>query len=106
MTIRDYDKTPGNNTTLESSGLSDSMLANSVDKAIRDLMADSAQFLEDSATPTSTTGSANTDILATTGGVTALACNVRVVFRANVSNTGASTINVDSLGASDLKVYT
>lgn len=106
MTIRDYSATAGDNTAIEGIGLSDAMLANALDNAIRQQMADSANFLLDIAKPTDTTGAANVYALSTGGTVSAYADKVRLAFRANFTNTGAATMNVDTLGAVDLKVYT
>jgi len=105
MTIRDYSATATDNTAVAGIGLSDAMLANALDNAIRALMADSANFLLDIAKPTTTTGSANAYALSTGGTVTAYEDKIRLAFRASFSNTGACTINVDTLGLVAMKVY-
>lgn len=106
MTVRDYSATANDNTAISGIALSDTMLANALDNAIRQLMADSANFLLDVAKPTATTGSSNAYVLSTGGTVTAYADKVRLAIRPNFSNTGACTINVDAVGVVDLKVYT
>ena len=106
MTVRDYSTTANDNTTIEGIALADTMLANALDNAIRQEMADTANFLLDIAKPTATTGSANAYILTTGGTVDAYADKVRLAIRPNFSNTGACTINVDTVGVVDLKIYT
>lgn len=106
MTVRDYSTTANDNTSIEGIALADTMLANALDNAIRQAMADTAELLLDIAAPTATTGSSNAYVLATTGTVTSYADKLRLVIRPNFSNTGACTINVDSLGAIDIKIYT
>ena len=106
MTTRDYSTTADDNTSLEGITINDAMLANVLDNSLRQLMADSAALLLDIAEPTATTGSLNAYVLATAGGVTSYVEKLRLTFRANFSNTGSSTINVDGLGAVDLKIYT
>lgn len=105
MTIRDYSATASDNTSVAGIGLSDAMLANALDNAIRALMADSANFLLDIAKPTSTTGSGNIYALSTGGTVSTYEDKIRLAFRASFTNTGPCTINIDVLGAVDLKVY-
>ena len=106
MTVRDYSTTANDNTTIEGIALADTMLANALDNAIRQAMADSANLLLDIAKPTATTGSANAYILTTGGTVDAYVDKVRLAIRPNFSNTGACTINVDTVGVVDLKIYT
>ena len=105
MTTRDYSTTADDNTSLEGIIVNDTMLANALDNSVRQLMADSAAMLLDIAEPTDTSGSLNAYVLATAGGVSSYVNRVRLTFRANFTNTGSSTINVDGLGAVDLKVY-
>ena len=106
MTVRDYSTTANDNTTISGISLADTMLANALDNAIRQAMADTGNFLLDIAKPTSTTGSANAYALTTGGTVAAYADKVRLAIRASFSNTGACTINVDAVGVVDLKIYT
>ena len=106
MTVRDYSTTANDNTSIEGIALADTMLANALDNAIRQAMADTANFLLDIAKPTSSTGSANAYALSTGGTVGAYADNIRLAFMANFSNTGACTVNIDAVGVVDLKIYT
>lgn len=106
MTVRDYSTTANDNITINGITLADTMLANALDNAIRQAMADTANFLLDIAKPTASTGSSNAYILTTGGTVDAYADKIRLAFRANFSNTGACTINVDTVGVVNLKVYT
>ena len=106
MTVRDYSTTANDNTTINGITLADTMLANALDNAIRQAMADTGNFLLDIAKPTSTTGSANAYLLTTGGTVGAYVDKVRLAIRPNFSNTGACTINVDTVGVVDLKIYT
>ena len=105
MTTRDYSPIASDNATISKIDLSDSMLADALDNAIRQLMADSANFLLDMAKATASTGSTNAYILSTGGTVSTYEDKVRLVFRASFSNTAACTINVDTLGVVDLKIY-
>jgi len=105
MTVRDYSTTASDNATIEGIALNDTMLANALDNAIRQQMADSANFLLDISKPTASTGSANAYTLTTGGTIASYEDKIRIAFAANFSNTGACTINIDTLGVVDLKVY-
>jgi hypothetical protein len=60
-------------------------------------------LIEPSIVAVATTGSANTYAL--TGSITSYTLGHGIRFIVNVANTGASTINVNSLGAKNIKVY-
>jgi hypothetical protein len=61
------------------------------------------QVQNNSAAYATTTGSANAYVLTLTPAVTALTAGQRFTFKASFANTGAATLNVNSLGATSIK---
>jgi hypothetical protein len=75
---------------------------NAINNAMRGLIGDIGSWRDDVSGANTTTGSANTYVLATTSGLTSLQDGLTLTFLINVTNTGASTLNVDTLGAKKL----
>jgi hypothetical protein len=75
---------------------------NAINNAMRGLIGDIGSWRDDVSGANTTTGSANTYVLATTSGMTSLQDGLTLTFLINVTNTGASTLNVDTLGAKKL----
>lgn len=72
-------------------------------KAAFDLLPAKADIYDGKVNYGTCTGSSNAYVLSTNMGVTALAAGATVAFLPNHANTGAATINVDTLGAKDIK---
>lgn len=98
--IGSYSKTAADNSNASSEiTLSDSMAPNAVDNTQRQIMADVAEFRDDIGGALTTAGGTTTYTLTTNGSVSSLADGRMVAVVWNATNTGASTLNVDSLGA-------
>lgn len=101
--IWQWSRTPGSNTTSDAGiNWAEGMLPPAINDSARGMMAAVANFRDDLGAIT-TTGTANSYSLTTNSGFTALATGLLVVAKINVSNTGASTINVDGLGAKAIR---
>jgi len=79
------------------------MAPSGVNDAARELMAAVAKYRSDTDGVNTSTGSANAYVLAASRAMTAYAAGDRFTFKANFTNTGAATINVDGLGAKSIK---
>ena len=106
MAIQDYNTTPASNGTIDGVDIAENCAPAGLNNAIRALMADLKQYVNDVSGATATTGSSNTYAITTAATWTAYASNMVIAFDANHSNTGAATLNVDTLGAKALKKYT
>lgn len=103
-TLNDYSATAGSNTNSPPNGAPENWAPSTVNDTIRELMARSAKFYKDAAGSLTSTGSSNAYVLASNSTYTALADISILAFRANFENTGAATINVDSLGAKSIQI--
>ena len=68
-------------------------------------MADIAEWRDDNEGDLLTTGATNAYVLATRQTVPSLVTGVQLAFRASFANTGAATLNVDSLGAKSIRKF-
>lgn len=84
----------------------ENMLPGAVNNAARSTMAAVARLLQDINGTLATTGSSNAYAVTTNSGVTAFTNGQLITARANFSNTGAATLNVNSLGAKHIRVVT
>lgn len=98
MGIADYSATPGSNTTLNGISVSDSSPPDTVDNMVRQLMADIRTAFDDLAAKNTSAGT-DTITLTTSQTLTAYADGTVLGFIAGGTNTGAATLNVDSVGA-------
>lgn len=103
MSIYDYSTTPSSNSTIDGTNIAEGCSPGNVNNAIRSLMADMAQLFSDTGGSLDTTGSANTYVAASAQSFSAYSDGMTLRVRINVTNTGASTINVDSVGAASIK---
>lgn len=85
-------------------GAPEGMAPSGVNDTIRENMAALARWYSDTDGTLVTTGSANVYALTTNNAHAALADQSMIILRANVTNTGASTLNVDTLGAKAIKI--
>src|SRR6266567_6117904 len=98
--------TAANNSTSDPGiNWAEGQLPSTVNNSARGMMAAVAKWRDDTNGTIATTGSANAYVLATNAGYTALATGLTVGFKANFSNTGAATLNVDTLGAKSLRLF-
>jgi hypothetical protein len=105
--IDTYSKTAGSNTTISGIDASEGSAASAENNRDRQQAADMAAWMEDLSCSNTTGGSANAQTLATDSAFTSLdEAKMLLGFTAGFTNTGTTTINVDSLGAVDLKKYT
>jgi hypothetical protein len=77
-----------------------------VNNSSRAMMAAAAEFRDDQGGALATTGSSNAYALTTNSGYAAYADGMRVTAKVNFSNTGAATLNVDTLGAKKIRKFT
>lgn len=105
--VDDYSKTAGSNTTVGGVSIAEGMSPASVNNAERADLADTAMWVEDLSGSNTTGGSANAQTLTTDSTWVALSETTMLLgFTAGFTNTGATTLNVDALGAQDVKKYT
>lgn len=108
MSIYDWSVTAANNDNADANiNWTEGQAANSVNNSARAEMAAFAAFLAQINGATSSTGSANAYAFASAAGntITAYAAGNIICFKANHTNTGSATLNVDTLGAKTLKKY-
>ena len=84
-------------------GFPEGMPPSGVNDASRETMAAVARQYKDTAGTLVTSGSGNAYVLTTNNGHAALADQGLIVFRADRANTGAATLNVDTLGAKSIR---
>lgn len=96
--VDEYSITPASNTTIATIPVSDSTLPNQVDNILRQLMADIRRVLNDMGAKAVSAGT-DTITLTSETVLTAYADGTMLGFIAGGTNTGAATLNVDSVGA-------
>ena len=97
--IKDYSVTADDNNATSPAGMPENMAPSGVNNSWRESFARVKRWYEDINGTKSTTGSSNAYVLAAARTVTAYAQGDAYMFRANHANTGAATLNVDSIGA-------
>lgn len=103
MTIYSYSTTAGLNSTVGGVNVAEGTSGANLNNAIRAMMADLKGWANDIGGAASTTGSSNTYALTTSQTVAGLADGIALMFIANHTNTGAATLNVDTLGAKAMR---
>lgn len=106
MSIYDYFTTAASNTSIDGTNVAEGCAPAGINDAIRSLMADVAQLADDVGGALDTTGSSNAYAVTTAQTITAYADGLFLRVRANHTSSGAATLNVDSLGAKNLKKFT
>lgn len=102
-----WSRTASSNSTADSSiNWAEGQAPSTVNDSSRAEMARIAEYRDDTSGVTSTGGSANTYTFASYQTLTALVDGYKITFTCNATNTGASTINVDSMGAKPLRALT
>jgi hypothetical protein len=102
MSVYDYNETASSNTSAGGVNIAEGCAPAGINDAIRAVMADLAQKLADEGGAKTTTNVSNAYSLSTSQSFSAYSDGLFLVFRADAENTGAATLNVDSLGAKDI----
>ena len=105
--VAGWSKTAASNATADASiNWSEGQTPGSVNNSARGMMAAIAKWRDDQAGQLTTAGGTTAYTLTTNQGIDALADGIRVHAVINATNTGASTLNVDSLGAKAIVQFT
>lgn len=97
--IRDYNISADSNTQTPPNGAPEGMAPSTVNNTMREAYARIKRFYNDTNGANTTAGSSNTYTLAASRTVASYAAGDMYVAKFNHSNTGNSTINIDSVGA-------
>jgi hypothetical protein len=95
----DYSITAGSNTSIAGIAVSDSTVPSNLDNIVRQLMADIRRAWNDLGAKATSGGAADVQTLTTETVYTAYADGTVLGFIAGFTNTGATTLNVDGVGA-------
>jgi hypothetical protein len=102
--IYNWSKTAATNASADSSiNWAEGQPANTVNNSAREMMRRIAQFTDDTQGALVTAGTPNTYTVTTNSAITALRAGVGFLVRVHATNTGAATLNVDTLGAKGWK---
>ena len=101
--LQDWDVSAANNNDAAPDGFPEGMLAGSVNNSAREVMAVIKRWYDDTNFSIATTGTANAYAMAAARTISAYAQGQVFCFEANFANTGAATLNVDAVGAKDLR---
>lgn len=101
--IVDYSVTAGSNNAASPNGMSEGAAPSTLNDSWREGIARLKRWYVDTNCTTSSAGSANAYTLAAAATVTAYAQGQVYCFKSNFANTGAATLNVDSVGAKAIK---
>jgi hypothetical protein len=103
-TIAELDPVPGNNTTIDDIDASGATgKVKDGDNLIRSLAGMLAQFYDDIGGVVTVGGTANAVTIVTSAVYASLATGMRFMFTAASANTGAATLNLDSIGAKAIR---
>lgn len=106
-TIFDWSTTAANNATADTSiNWAEGQAPSTVNNSARVMMARVKELLNDLGGVAIATGTANAVTLAASSGFVAYADGLRVSFRAASTNSGAATLNVNSIGAKSIVKFT
>ena len=101
--IHSYSTTAGSNNSASPNGFPEGQSPSSLNDSAREVMAALARWYQDQNGTLTSTGSSNAYVVAGNQTYAALNDIGLLVFRANFTNTGSATLNVDSLGAKTIK---
>lgn len=101
-----YSTTPGSNTSLNSISIAEGMSPGDLNNALRQVVADIAVYRNLVGCAASSGGTADAQTLTTGMTLAAYQAGLVMGFKAGsgLTNTGACTMNVDSLGAKSIKL--
>lgn len=100
--IQDLSTTAGSNTSIGGISIAEGMTPGNVNNAHRLHLAWFKMYVDDNGAVVETSGSSNTYAATNKGSFETLATGVRMVVKANHTNTGAATLNVTPAGGSAL----
>lgn len=104
--VRDWSTTAGSNSSADSLiNFAEGQAAGTLNDSARSLMAAIAKWRDDTQGTLTTTGTANTYSATPSTGYTTLATGLTVKVKINASNTGASTLNLNGLGAKAIRKF-
>lgn len=103
-TLWDLDTTASNNTDVLNQSTAGTANANTLDTIVQSVLALLARFANDLGGTGTVGGTADAITLTTAATFQALEDGLTVAFKAGGDNTGAATINVDSLGAKAIRL--
>ena len=101
--VKSWSATAASNNSASPDGFPEAMAPSGVNDSAREVMAAVARYRADTDGVASSSGSANAYVLASATTYAAYAQGDRFAFKANFANTGAATLNVDAVGAKDIK---
>jgi hypothetical protein len=102
--VSQWDNAAANNNDTPPDGWPEGQAPSTVNDCARELMASVSRWYDDQKGELVTAGSSNAYTLTTNSTHAALADQSLLVFRADRANTGAATLNVDSLGAKSMRI--
>ncbi len=102
--VSEWSSTAASNNSAPPNGAPEGMAANTLNDTMREFMAALAKWYGDISGDLVSTGSSSAYLLTTNSAHATLADQSILAFRANHTNTGASTLNVDSLGAKSIRL--
>jgi hypothetical protein len=97
--VSQWNVSAGSNNAAPPNGAPEGWAPSAVNDTVREVMAALARWYSDTKGSLVTAGTANARTLTTNNSHAALADQSFLVFRSNLANTGATTLNVDGLGA-------
>lgn len=100
--LADWDSTAGNNTDVGGINIDEGWPPENVNNAMREKMAQVADFFKDKTGTITSTNVSNAYSITTNDGVSAYAAGQLYAFIANAANTGAATLNVNTIGAKSI----
>lgn len=103
--IADYDTTAGNNTDVDGVDVNEACAPSGINNAIREVMADLAEWYGDIGGALTSTNSGNDYSLTTNDSVAAYAAGQLYTFIVNAASTGAATLNINTIGAKAIKKH-
>lgn len=99
-----WDTSAANNNSASPDGFKEGMLPGGVNDSAREVMAAVKRYINDTAGANATTGSGGDYVLtADQSGITAYTDGLVFMFRANHTNSGAATLDVNAIGEKDIK---
>lgn len=104
--VHAWSTTAASNNSASPNGWPEGMAPSGVNDSARENMAALARYRSDTDGVNTSTGSANAYVLAASRVMTAYAQGDLYTFKANFTNTGAATLNVDGLGAKAIQSHT
>lgn len=102
--VSEWSTTASSNNSSPPNGAPENMAPSGVNDVMREMMAANARWYTDTKGSLTTAGTGNAYTLTTNSSHASLADQSMLAFTADRANTGAATLNVDSLGAKSLRI--